>query len=479
MMAWFRDDNLPPQIAANDADRPWWGLPALAATVAALFYGLHGLYRRNILIGFEPGDLNIPADPDTLAVFLAVVWLAIVAGWFVPLAYKRSYILLASLATIPILFPLKAFLAIPVLTVVLFYLARAAWPKWLKWLLLIAFWTLLWLAWRRYLEPVIVHRHLHFFGLLTFIALFLKSIYYLFEKTTLLAGQPEDHPLRNLFIYLMSFPIFIVPQPNHLKPISYHYLHSQFMARPRTKVLRDGVVLFGQGLLYMMLYSTLFTRWLDWSVVMPESELANWQVLFFSHYNFLKIFLHLAGNAYLAVGLWRLFGFDIKADFYYPFFAKNLLEHWRRWNIYNRDFVVALIFNPVLLKLGRKINKYWAYMIACFLCFFVGLGVLVHLIPLSYAFGYSHFIYAVLVRSGLLGVLTGLNIWLVLFMSQKGRNRRLQEKFGRWKIVNVAVRLVKIYLTFFLMSCIYMIQQGLTHGLKLTEVLHILSKIFY
>jgi hypothetical protein len=118
--------SLPQQIAANDdrsgrggACRRW------RRTVAALFYGLHGLYRRNILIGFEPGDLNIPADPDTLAVFLAVVWLAIVAGWFVPLAYKRSYILWRPGDDFRFCSP-ESLSAIPVLTVVLFYLARAA-----------------------------------------------------------------------------------------------------------------------------------------------------------------------------------------------------------------------------------------------------------------------------------------------------------------------------------------------------------------
>jgi len=271
--------------------------------------------------------------------------------------------------------------------------------------------------------------------------------------------------------------------PYHIKPIGYAYFNNQFMARKRTLIARDGVILFGQGLLYLIIRTTLFSHWLDWQGPTPiqdlASELPGWQILLFTHYNFLKIFLELAGNVYLIIGLWRMFGFDLKADFYFPFFAKNLLEHWRRWNIYNRDFVVAIIFNPVLLKTGRKIGKYAAYMLACILCFFIGLGIFVHLVPISFYRGNMSFAYPILVRSGLLGVLTGLNIWLQLFMAQKGRNRRLREKIGKFKLLGQVIGVGKIYLTFFLMSCIYMVQQGLTSGLNLTEIMRLLGGIFY
>jgi hypothetical protein len=265
--------------------------------------------------------------------------------------------------------------------------------------------------------------------------------------------------------------------------MGYVYWNAQFLARPRTKVLRDGIILFGQGLIYLYLHAHVFSLWHDWQGAHPIQELAptlpGWEILLFMHYNFLKIFVALAGNAYLIIGLCRLFGFDLKADFYYPFFARNLLEHWRRWNIYNRDFVVALIFNPVLLKTGRAIGKYWAYMLACLLTFFVGLGVVVHLIPTTFYWGGPRFAYPVLMRSGLLGVLTGLNIWLDLYLAKKNRRKRLRGLVEHSRLLSGATHLLAIYFTFFLMSCIYTIQQGLTSGMTLTEVLRLIARVVY
>jgi D-alanyl-lipoteichoic acid acyltransferase DltB (MBOAT superfamily) len=482
LLALLRDEDLSPQVLDNGADRPWWGAPALAVGAAVVFWACHYLFStRAGLISFMPGDMNRTAGPKELATFLAVMWVFVVAGWFVPAAYKRSFLLLASLATAPILIPPTALAMMPLIGLLIYFLVNSQLPTKLKWLNLLGFWVLFYLAHTGAFEPVIVARQLHTFAVLAFFAVFLKSVFYLFEKTTLLAGKPDARPLRKLMLYLFAGPFFLVPF--HIKPIGYGYLHGQLLARKQTLVMRDGVILFGQGILYLVIRTYLFSHWLDWhgplAVQDLQAQLPGWQILLFAHYNFLRIFLELAGSVYLIIGLWRMFGFDLKADFYFPFFAKNLLEHWRRWNIYNRDFVVATIFNPVLLTTGRKLGRYWAYMLACILCFFIGLGVVVHLIPMTFHRGDMHFAYPVLVRSGFLGVLTGLNIWLSLFMAQKGRNRKLREKIGKFKILGHAIGLAKIYFTFSLMSGIYMIQQGLTSGLKMTEVFALLARIFY
>ncbi len=481
VLSWLRDDDLTTKQVEHDADRPWWGAPALAAASAAVFYVLYHLYATRPIYSFMPGDFNRTASAEQLGVFLAVMWVFVVLGWFVPAAYKRSYMLLMSVCTAPILIPWQTLAVMPVIAVGLHFLVRAKLSSKVKWIALLAFWVLFFLAWRGHLKALLVPRQMHVFAVVAFLALFLKSVYYLFEKTNLLAGKPDERPLIKLFLYLFAGPFFLVPY--HIKPIGYAYLNHQFLARKRTRIARDGVIIFAMGLLYLVVRTYLFSHWLDWqgpyTIQENAAAIPGWQVLLFSHYNFVKIFLELAGNVYLIVGLWRMFGFDLKADFHFPFFAKNLLEHWRRWNIYNRDFVVAMVFNPVLLKTGRKIGKYAAYMLACLLCFFVGLGIVVHLIPITFYRGNMHFAYPILVRSALLGVLTGFNIWLNLFMAQKGRNRRLREKINKIKMLDKAIHVVKIYATFCLMSAIYMVQQGLTSGLKLSETLKLLGEIIY
>jgi hypothetical protein len=189
----------------------------------------------------------------------------------------------------------------------------------------------------------------------------------------------EDHPLRNL-LSMMSFSISscrsLITSTDQLS-----LLHSQFMALARDQGAARTVVLFGQGFaVHDALQHVVHTAGWDWVGGDAESELANWQVLFFSALQFPENLLHMAGNATWRSGCGAV-RFDIKADFYYPFFANNLLEHWRRVEQSTTAIsFVALILNPVLLKLGRKI-KVLAYMIACFLVSSSVRACWVHLIP--------------------------------------------------------------------------------------------------
>ena len=66
---------------------------------------------------------------------------------------------------------------------------------------------------------------------------------------------------------MFAGPFFLVPY--HIKPIGYAYWDNQFLARPRTKIQRDGVILFGQGLLYLLIRTHLFSYWLDWQGSAP------------------------------------------------------------------------------------------------------------------------------------------------------------------------------------------------------------------
>ena len=66
----------------------------------------------------------------------------------------------------------------------------------------------------------------------------------------------------------------------------------------------------------------------------------------------LQIYCDFAGYSDMAIGLGRLFGFEFKENFNFPYMAKSVKEFWRRWHIslssFFRDYVyIALGGNKV------------------------------------------------------------------------------------------------------------------------------------
>jgi hypothetical protein len=55
-----------------------------------------------------------------------------------------------------------------------------------------------------------------------------------------------------------------------------------------------------------------------------------------------------------SLGVARLFGFEVHDNYEQPFLAHNVAEFWRRWNIYFREYHVAITFLPVALWLARR-----------------------------------------------------------------------------------------------------------------------------
>jgi len=57
----------------------------------------------------------------------------------------------------------------------------------------------------------------------------------------------------------------------------------------------------------------------------------------------IQIYGDFSGYSDIAIGTSRLFGFDLKKNFAYPNFSRNMAEHWRRWHIsllsWLRDYV--------------------------------------------------------------------------------------------------------------------------------------------
>ena len=66
-------------------------------------------------------------------------------------------------------------------------------------------------------------------------------------------------------------------------------------------------------------------------------------VIFYSF----QIYFDFSGYSDMAIGLGKMFGFDYKENFNYPYIAKNVTDFWRRWHISLSSFFRDYVYIPL------------------------------------------------------------------------------------------------------------------------------------
>ncbi|MDR0851590.1 MAG: MBOAT family protein [Clostridiales Family XIII bacterium] len=62
---------------------------------------------------------------------------------------------------------------------------------------------------------------------------------------------------------------------------------------------------------------------------------------------FFQIYFDFSGYSDMAIGLGRIFGFDYKENFRYPYTARSVTEFWRRWHISLSSFFRDYVYIPM------------------------------------------------------------------------------------------------------------------------------------
>ena len=65
------------------------------------------------------------------------------------------------------------------------------------------------------------------------------------------------------------------------------------------------------------------------------------------------LYLQVSGQFHMAAGMLHLFGFQLPQTHHHYLLATGFTDYWRRINIYWKDFMVRLFFNPVVFRLKR------------------------------------------------------------------------------------------------------------------------------
>ncbi|MHC1775960.1 MAG: MBOAT family protein [Lentimicrobium sp.] len=70
-----------------------------------------------------------------------------------------------------------------------------------------------------------------------------------------------------------------------------------------------------------------------------------------------QIYADFAGYSNIAIGVGKLLGFNIIKNFAYPYFARDLREFWKRWNISLTTWFRDYVFLPIAYSVSRKIKS--------------------------------------------------------------------------------------------------------------------------
>ncbi len=179
----------------------------------------------------------------------------------------------------------------------------------------------------------------------------------------------EAHPQRNPLdcgLYIALFPQLIAGPI-----VRYHDIAQQLGKRAHTLVrFNSGAALFIIGLSKKMLIANPMGAMADQIFALPPSELTIILAWSGAFAYCLQIYFDFSGYSDMAIGLGRMFGFELLINFNYPYIAQSFREFWQRWHIslsrWFRDYLYIPLGGN---KLGRRrtgINLFIVFLLCGF-----------------------------------------------------------------------------------------------------------------
>ena len=168
-----------------------------------------------------------------------------------------------------------------------------------------------------------------------------RMIIYLYE----LKHAKTREPLGDTLSYFFLLPNFCFP----LFPVvDYRTLQRGYFARDVHQTQRAGLRLMFKGTVHLLLYRLVYHELLT----KPEDVADPAGLAAFLVCNYLR-YLHVSGQFHVACGMLHLFGFQLPETHRDYLLATGFTDYWRRINIYWKDFMVRVAFNPVVFRLKR------------------------------------------------------------------------------------------------------------------------------
>lgn len=169
-----------------------------------------------------------------------------------------------------------------------------------------------------------------------------RMIIYLYELKH--ARRPE--PVVDTLSYFFLLPNYCFL---HFPVVDYRTLQRGYFSRPIDAIQEAGLRMMFRGTVHLLLYRVIYHE----ALITPDEVSGPASLLGYLACNYL-LYLRVSGQFHLACGMLHLFGFALPETHHNYLLATGFTDYWRRINIYWKDFMVRVVFNPVAFRLKRR-----------------------------------------------------------------------------------------------------------------------------
>ena len=168
-----------------------------------------------------------------------------------------------------------------------------------------------------------------------------RMIVYLYELKH--AEGPETLIDCLCYFFLLPNYCFI-----HFPVVDYRTFRRGYFAAPIHQAQRVGLAMMTRGTLHLLAFRLINHKLL----ASPEDVSSPGKLALFLVCNYL-LYLQVSGQFHMACGMLQLFGFSLPETHHNYLLATGFTDYWRRINIYWKDFMVRVVFNPTVFLLKR------------------------------------------------------------------------------------------------------------------------------
>ena len=221
----------------------------------------------------------------------------------------------------------------------------------------------------------------------------------------------------------VCFPLFPV--------VDYKHFCRSYYDSEDTRIYQTGVEWMFRGVFQLILY-----RWVYQHMVGPEQVVTSLDAAKFVVSAFL-MYLKISGSFHVIVGMMHLFGFNLTQANNRYFLSQSFTDYWRRINIYWKDFLQKVFFNPIYFRLNKRMGATASLILATLAAFFVTWAL--HSYQWFWIRGKFPVVWQDIVFWSIMGLLVLGNM---LWENKHGRQRSLKKKISARDELMLALRTI-------------------------------------
>lgn len=168
-----------------------------------------------------------------------------------------------------------------------------------------------------------------------------RMVIYLYELKH--AKKPETLIDTVSYFFLLPNYCFL-----HFPVVDYRTLQRGYFAKDIHATQRAGLQMMFRGTTHLLLYRLVYHELL----IKPADVSGPLSLVGYLLCNYL-LYLQVSGQFHMACGMLHLFGYQLPETHRHYLMASSFTDYWRRINIYWKDFMVRVVFNPIVFRLKR------------------------------------------------------------------------------------------------------------------------------